>query len=980
MLGFLRPKPKAFVDSQTGAQAEPRRPLTIAQRRRMASRPPSFTEALPWTSFEPEDEVFYLNDGVSIAALFEIDPTPTEAMTEALLKDRADKVYAALKGLPEEDPHEWIVQFFVSDDINMDALMAQFADYIRKTHASDPKRAEAILHSHFTKTWLNELALHVANVSKPEGVFEDTQISGNIWRGQRRRVRCVLYRKYPAGYLAPENTASPLECLNTAAEGLVAGLREAEVGVRRCTGADLYEWLLPFFNRPTGVRPSELLAEAPYPGASSMGLNGQAEDAPIFGFDLAEQIMLSCPSSDPELGAWKFNDTYVKALTLQQITQQPSIGHFTAERKYAEKQFARFDRLPPGSMLSMTMVVKPQHRMRDHVEGIQSASRAKTPEAEQSWNECRQVLQRMAYGDKLVPMFMTLYVAGESSEDLRKKIATVTAQLTPSGLRFIRPGDDLTPLDAFLRGLPMCFDPAFDARHMRRSRLVFMSQLASLLPVYGRHRGTGNPGMWFWNRGGEPVWIDPLNKVDRKKNGHMLVFGPTGAGKSATLNYQCLMTMAVYRPRLFIVDAGASFGLVADYMKTLGLSTHVVQLNQQGDVSLPPFALAHRILDDKDVMTSFNAAEEQTSAVETGEVVDTLVTTAEEIPPKVDGGASSEADGDDDEKRDILGELLSSAILMITGGEEKELDKLGRADRYLIARAIIRAAQASRAAGKPHPLAHDVAVKLMDMRSDPNLSTARQERAEDMGQAMLAFTQGLRGKLFNRYGSTWPDVDVTLVELGTLVKDGYGDALALAYTGLIDHVQILGEARQHEGRHTVFLTDEGHLITKNPLLGPKIAVGTKMWRKLSIWFWLATQNLLDFPDSMSRVLSMCEWWTVLTMEKAEVEEIARFKTLTVEQRLMIESARKEPPKYTEGVILSAGKQVLFRNVPPPLAFALAGTEGDEKADRRRVMEQQGCSEMEAAIFIARRIASRNLLPEAKKATSRSQGSQEMARA
>ena len=43
MLGFLRPKPKAFVDSQTGAQAEPRRPLTIAQRRRMASRPPSFT-------------------------------------------------------------------------------------------------------------------------------------------------------------------------------------------------------------------------------------------------------------------------------------------------------------------------------------------------------------------------------------------------------------------------------------------------------------------------------------------------------------------------------------------------------------------------------------------------------------------------------------------------------------------------------------------------------------------------------------------------------------------------------------------------------------------------------------------------------------------------------------------------------------------------------------------------------------------------
>lgn len=103
----------------------------------------------------------------------------------------------------------------------------------------------------------------------------------------------------------------------------------------------------------------------------------------------------------------------------------------------------------------------------------------------------------------------------------------------------------------------------------------------------------------------------------------------------------------------------------------------------------------------------------------------------------------------------------------------------------------------------------------------------------------------------------------------------------------------------------MFLTDEGHLITTNELLGPKIAKGTKMWRKLNIWFWLATQNLKDFPDSMDRVLSMCEYWMLLTMDKAEIEEVARFRSLTAEQRLMMESARKEPPKYTEGVLISA---------------------------------------------------------------------------
>src|SRR5262249_3239648 len=162
-------------------------------------------------------------------------------------------------------------------------------------------------------------------------------------------------------------------------------------------------------------------------------------------------------------------------------------------------------------------------------------------------------------------------------------------------------------------------------------------------------------------------------------------------------------------------------------------------------------------------------------------------------------------------------------------------------------------------------------------------------------------------------GTDWPDVDVTLVEMGTLTQDGYDDALAVAYTSLIDSVQTRGERAQAEDRPLIFLTDEGHLITTNALLGPKIAKGTKMWRKLNIWFWLATQNLADFPDSMSRVLSMCEYWMLLTMDKSEIEQVARFRSLTPEQRAMMESARKEAPKYTEGVLITASDQFLFRN-------------------------------------------------------------------
>ncbi|WP_214278450.1 hypothetical protein, partial [Escherichia coli] len=90
-------------------------------------------------------------------------------------------------------------------------------------------------------------------------------------------------------------------------------------------------------------------------------------------------------------------------------------------------------------------------------------------------------------------------------------------------------------------------------------------------------------------------------------------------------------------------------------------------------------------------------------------------------------------------------------------------------------------------------MVHDVAIQLMNMARDPSLSQTRQARAEEMGQSMMVFTQALRGKLFNRPGSDWPDVDVTVVEMGTLTMDGYNDALALAYTSLIDGVQARGE-------------------------------------------------------------------------------------------------------------------------------------------------------------------------------------------
>ncbi|MDP1896077.1 MAG: conjugative transfer ATPase, partial [Hydrogenophaga sp.] len=928
-------------------------------------------------AYAPEDKVFVLKDGTTLGALFELGPVPTEAQAPAYLAERARKVQEALQAIPESEGSPWIVQFFLSDDRDISSLNGYLADYIAKQHAKYPERRDAILNSPYTQAVLKQFEEHLALVSRPEGLFVDTLVSGQEWRGQQRRVRCAIYKRF-AGLA--DNSAPARDQMEAVAITLMATFVEAGVSAKRCTSIEFYEWMLPFFNRavPWASKHSgDLLAQMPYPGDVSPLKDADGRDcAPIFGWDMSDMLNMTPPVSDVEAGLFEFDGVPVKALTLQSLRTQPNIGHFSAERTSGKESFARFDRLPAGCMLSITMTVESQYKLENHITRIRDASRARTPAARETFNECNMVLKRMLNNDKLFPMLMTLYVTAPNREELSASISQVNALLVPSGLRFIDTRQDLVPLDSFMRGLPFNFDTAFDAKALRRSRLTFASQIAALLPTYGRSRGTPNPGMWFWNRGGEPMWLDPLNKDDRKKNAHMLVLGPTGAGKSATLNYISLLTMAVHRPRLVIADAGKSFALLLDYFKLMGLSTYSVSLTAEADVSLPPFFHAHRLLQDEDVMSSYRAADRQArmnAGLPEDASLDALLGGESNAKAKADGEGADTADMDDEdgtEKRDLLGEMLIAAVMMITGGETQEVQRMSRADRYLVTNAIIRAASKSMAEGRKHPLTHDVAIELMGMHSEGTLSPARQVRAEEMGQSMMTFCQGLRGKLFNREGVDWPDADVTLVEMGTLTQDGYGDALAVAYTSLIDSVQSRGERFQAEDRPLIMLTDEGHLITTNELLGPKIAKGTKMWRKLNIWFWLATQNLKDFPDSMSRVLSMCEYWMLLTMDRSEIEEVARFRSLTPEQRAMMESARKSPGQYTEGVLISASDQMLFRNVPPALPIALAMTEGHEKAHRRRLMDKHGCTEMEAAQLVAHELNACRSRPEKKKEATR----------
>ncbi|MCP5409876.1 MAG: conjugative transfer ATPase, partial [Chromatiaceae bacterium] len=816
--------------------------------------------------------------------------------------------------IPEIDDAPWVLQVYVQDEPSLTRFQHEVTDYVQ------PGARDTTFTRHFQQTF----AEHLTRISWPGGLFEDAAVTGTRWRGQIRRVRAVLYRRLRLrGKTLPALEVET--ALNDVATKWTAALASAGIRARRGTGADLYSWLLPWFNpkpQVAGGDPDKLLEVAPYPGDENLP----------FGYDFAERLTLAMPRSDNDTATWWFDGLPHTLVSVQGLRRAPEIGHMTGEHPSGDHVFALFDRLPEYAIMVMTLTLRPQDLIRNHIHQVRRSAVGDSAEVMLTREDADAVEREMAKGNKLYPLSIAFYLRGNDLQELRGNVNRLNALLLPNGLQPITQEADLLALDAYIRNLPMAYDPHLD-KLSRRSRLVFSRHTANLLPLYGRSRGTGHPGLVFFNRGAEPLVFDPLHQEDRKKNAHMLILGPTGAGKSALLVYLLQQMAAVYRPRIFIIEAGGSFSLLGQHFEANGLALNQVTLNPNADVSLPPFADTLRLLEK----------ERRLRMVEDPDAL-----------------AEDEDDDTDEEGtgRDILGEMEIAARIMITGGDEREDARMTRADRLLIRNAIFLAAKSVQETGRDQVLTQDVVAALQMIGRDASLPEHRRNRALEMGDGMELFCSGLAGHFFNRPGKRWPEADVTILEMGILAREGYEDQLTVAYLSMMSHINDLVERHQSDARPTLVVTDEGHIITTNPLLARYVVKITKMWRKLGAWFWIATQNLEDFPDASRKMLNMMEWWLCLVMPKEEIEQIARFKDLTKEQRSLLLSARKEPGKYVEGVVLSDNLEALFRNVPPPLSLALAMTEKHEKAERGAIMQERGCSELEAVYWMAEEIAAK----------------------
>jgi len=939
--------------SDLDGKNEVKKPATTAEAKRIYGRPSSFVSKLPWYEFQTDSNTILLDDGISVGAVYDVVPIATEGRSYSWLQNRRDIIQEALEDSFEELPNgPWIIQQYAYDDDNLN-------EYIKTLRAYPHESAKG---TQYTNEWLDVMEAHLRGICQEGGLFEDKEVLDASWGGKIRRIKMVIYRRLPAKYKSFSGM-TPAEELNDTLEKLETSFSNAGVKLVRNDGKLIYDWLLNWFN------PRPQLTNGDKEKFRELTGYVEADEIP-FGDDLAESLFFELPKSDAQTQTWWFDGLPHRCVRVHKLRRTPKIGAIagevastTPDGESTGKATCMLDKMPPGTVVVSTIIITPQDEVQTHVERIENKSKGESVAAEGARKDCEIAKDLMGNRNKLYRAMMCVYIRGENIKDLRKKTNLVGTILLSNQLAPIREEEESLGLDAYIYNLPMVYEPSMD-KDYKATRPVWSQHLANLSSVFGRHRGTGNPGQTMFNRGGEPISFDPFNSNDRKKNAHGLILGPTGAGKSAYITTISAQIMAMHRPRLYIIEAGNSFGLLADYFADKGMTVNKVSLKPGSGVSLPPFTDAYKLLDEdeEDLLGSQIASDE--ALVTNEEMVKHLPENYEKLSEKDQKDARDKAsmdvlaeiliseDDDDEEHRDIMGEMEIIATLMVTGGEEEEAKKLTRADRRMIRDAILNGAKKARSERR-NTMTGDVADGFTSLSENKNIPEHRRLRAFEMGESLRMFCDGFEGEVFNTDGDAWPDTDVTIVDMATFARQGYSAQLAIAYTSIMMRINNLAEKHQYDSRSIVMLTDEGHIITTNPLLAPFVVKVVKMWRKLGAWWWVATQNMADFPSAAKKMLNMIEWWVCLVMPQDEIEDIAKFKSLSAEQKLLMLSATKSPRKYTEGVVLSENMEALFRSVPPSLYLALAMTEKEEKAERKRYMNEFGIIEVEAAEYVAK---------------------------
>lgn len=868
-------------------------------------KPPSVIKYFIFQNYDAEHQIIRFKDGKSGGILIEIEPKSCEAKPDAFIEEMHKSFYELIKNGFEESDNPFVCQITSYYDQNLTETIESIDKY-QPTNSFGPVFKERQLE-------------HIKMIESEKGIFKEGT-SNKAWRGKKQRVYLTLYRESSTTW---EQT---IEELKDAKERIFASLKTAGLKHRLCRQYDFINLLFPL------LTPSMFQAENINDYIRDVKLGDEKnisegiEKNPL-NMDIGD-FVAQAPIESLDRGIWKTGDKFNVAIPVSYISAEPTIGHLTREREIGGNKTSLFEELPIGSRWVTTIIFEKQDKIKKHVEYIDSQSSGSSNEAQNTRNEAQLFYKELSDKNKAYNVTHTLYLQQNSEEELLIAIKDSSSLLRMHNLPLVDFNEDIYIMDCFIRNLPFNYNIELDRTKTQRRNFTYADHLASLLPFYGRARGTGHSAITLFNTGGESFSVDLIR--DRLKNAHVDIFGPAGAGKSATLNYLLQSMVSAMDVRVVIVDLKypyPSFGLLVDWFKKCGLTVKKYTYSAKNPVPTPPFKSIRSLFDSKGVYKlSELDMEEYLNKAETEDI--------------------NEDDGTSD--TDILGQMLEIASIMLT--EIKSNTDMLRAEKSLLTKALILAGKNTYHNDVGYPLISDLINAINELSESKETKNQSKKKLERMAGDLDFFTEGLAGQIFNRPGDGFEDADIVLIELASLTKGSNEDSLIAIFMAILQNVQSLA-MNNVEGKNTIVVCDETHVVLKHKKLAEYLTIVKKVFRASGIWLWTATQDFEDMPIETRKMINNSDWFIGLSMTPPEVKILNEFKTLTDEQLKQVETCNIEKGKYSEMVLIHPKWSALCRAVLPAIVFATAQTEMEERAHRQQLMRDHNLDDEHDAVLM-----------------------------